>query len=65
MTFSLLRISHLAVWASKGSKEKGFFPRERVSPSPEDVEIAPKYERSSSSLVGQDCNTQNYTLTVL
>ena len=53
--FSPLRVSPLAVWASKGSKEKGFFPRERVSLGLEDVETTPLYERySSSSLARQD-----------
>ena len=50
--YSPLRVSPLAVWASKGSKEKGFFPRVRVHPGLEDVEVAPIYE--SSSLEGQD-----------
>ena len=40
---SPLWVSLLAVWASKGSKEKVSCPRDRVSPSLEDV-----------SLVGQD-----------
>ena len=47
--FSPLRVSPLAIWASKGSNDKGFFPRERVSLGPKDVEIALMYERSSSS----------------
>ena len=50
--FSPLRVSPSAVWASKGSKENGSCPRERVSLSLEDVETAPMYE--SYSLAGQD-----------
>ena len=38
--FSLLCVSPLVVWASKGNKEKGFFLRERVSLGPEDVETS-------------------------